>query len=55
MTSRRPGATPLILAASRGHHDVTKVLLETGAVLSAVDELGMMAAYYAQVHKASRL
>ena len=43
------GATPLILAASRGHHDVCKVLLEAGAVLSAIDELGMVAAYYAQV------
>ena len=49
MTSRRSGATPLILAASRGHHDVSKALLESGAVLSAFDELGMVAANYAQV------
>ena len=39
----------MIIAASRGHHDVIKVLLEADAVLSAVDELGMVAAYYAQV------
>ena len=41
------GETPLLCAAARGHLDIVRILIESGALLNTVDKHGLTALHHA--------